>query len=189
LVNQLLRRGGVVMAIDAFQTGRARSPRDIAAAGQNAERYFTTFNRTDDANRIQDILTALTYLRTRANTQRVNLVGMEMGGVWSLFARALADGEVRLIADLNQFDATSDAEFENRLFIPGIRRAGDFLAASSLQTQGQTLLYNLSPSFPVDWYQTSFEAAGTPELLDARVVKLGEADLLELIAPDPRRRR
>ncbi len=189
LVNQLLRRGGVVMAIDAFQTGRARTQRNIAAAGRNAERYYTTFNRTDDANRIQDILTALTYLRTRANTQRVNLVGMEMGGVWSLFARALADGDVRLIADLDQFDAASDAEFEKRLFIPGIRRAGDFLAASALLTQGQTLLHNLAPSFPVDWYQASFEASGTPELLDTRVVELGESDLLELIAPDPRRRR
>jgi dienelactone hydrolase len=189
LVNQILRRGGVVMAIDAFQTGRARTTRNIAAAGDSAERYFTTFNRTDDANRIQDVLTALTYLRTRANAQRVNLVGMGMGGVWSLFARALADGEVRLIADLDQFDATSDSEFEKRLFIPGIRRAGDFLAASVLQTQGQTLLHNLSPSFPSDWYQASFEAAGTPELLDLRMVELGEADLLELVAPDPRRRR
>jgi len=189
LVNQLLRRGGIVMAIDAFQTGRARSPRNIAAAGRNAERYYTTFNRTDDANRIQDVLTALTYLRTRANTQRVNLIGMGMGGVWSLFARALADGEVRLIADLDQFDPSSDNEFEKRLFIPGFRRAGDFLAASVLQTQGQTLLHNLAPSFPTDWYQASFEAAGTPELLDMRVVELSEADLLELVAPDPRNRR
>jgi dienelactone hydrolase len=189
LVNQLLKRGGVVMAIDVFQTGRARTPRDIAAAGRNAERYFTTFNRTDDANRIQDILTALTYLRTRANIQQANLLGMGMGGVWSLFARALADGNVRLLADLDQFDPTSDAEFEKRLFIPGIRRAGDFLAAGVLQSPGQTLLHNLSPAFPSDWYHASFEAAGSPELLDLRLTQLSEADLLELIAPDPKRRR
>jgi dienelactone hydrolase len=189
LVNQLLKRGGVVMAIGVFQTGRARAPRDIAAAGGNAERYFTTFNRTDDANRIQDILTALTYLRTRAGTQQVNLLGMGMGGVWSLFARALADGEVRLLADLDQFDPTSDTEFGRRLFIPGIRRAGDFLAAGVLQPGGNTLLHNLSPAFPADWYHASFEAAGSPDLLDLRLAQLGEAELLEMIAPDPRRRR
>jgi len=189
LVNQLLQRGGVVMGIDAFQTGRARSPRNIAAAGPNAERYFSTFNRTDDANRIQDVLTALTYLRTRANSQQVNLVGMGMGGVWSLFARALADGEVRLLADMDQFDVSSDAEFEKRLFIPGLRRAGDFLAAGVLQSSGKTLLYNLAPSFRSDWYQASAEAAGTAELLDLRLAEFSQADLLELIAPDPRRRR
>jgi dienelactone hydrolase len=189
LVNQLLRRGGVVMGIDAFQTGRARSPRDIASAGPNAQTHFTTFNRTDDANRIQDVLTALTYLRTRANSQQVNLVGMGMGGVWSLFARALADGDVRLLADMDQFDVTSDSEFEKRLFIPGLRRSGDFLATAVLQSSGRTLLYNLAPSFPSDWHQASAQAAGTAELLDLRVAELGEADLLEMIAPDPRRRR
>lgn len=189
LVNQLLKRGGVVMAIDVFQTGRALAPRDIAAAGRNAERHFTTYNRTDDANRIQDVLTALAYLRTRAGTQQVNLLGMGMGGVWSLFARALADGDVRLLADLDQFDPTSDAEFEKRLFIPGIRRAGDFQAAGVLQSPGKTLLHNLSPAFPNDWYHASVEAAGSPELLDVRLAQLSEADLLELIAPEPKRRR
>ena len=189
LVNQLLKRGGVVMAIDVFQTGRARAPHDAATAGRYAQRHSLTFNRTDDANRIQDILTAVTYLRTRANTQQVNLLGMGMGGVWSLFARALADGQVRLLADLDQFDPASDAEFEKRLFIPGLRRAGDFLAAAALQSPGQTLLHNLSPAFPSDWYHASFEASGSPELLDLRLAQLGEADLLELIAPDPKRRR
>jgi dienelactone hydrolase len=189
LVNQLLKRGGVVMAIDVFQTGRARAPRDIAAAGPSAERHFTAYNRTDDANRIQDVLTALAYWRTRAPAPTVNLLGMGIGGVWSLFARALADADVRLLADMAQFDPTSDAEFEKRLFIPGIRRAGDFLAAGALQSPGKILLHNLSPAFPSDWYQASFEAAGSPELLDLRLTQLGDADLLELIAPDPKRRR
>jgi hypothetical protein len=96
---------------------------------------------------------------------------------------------VRLLADMDQFDPTSDAEFEKRLFIPGIRRAGDFLAAAVLQSPGKILLHNLSPAFPSDWYHASFEAAGSPELLDLRLTQLGDADLLELIAPDPKRRR
>ncbi len=188
LVNQILKRGGVVMAIDAFQTGHARAPRDIAGAGRNAELYFTTFNRTDDANRIQDVLTALAYLRKRAETPQVNLLGMGMGGVWSLFARALADNDVRLVADLDQFDPSSDSAFEQRLFIPGLRRAGDFLAAAVLQAGGQTLLHNVSPGFPSDWYKASFEAAGAPDLLDLRLAQLSQEDLLERIAPNPKRR-
>jgi dienelactone hydrolase len=189
LVNQLLKRGGSVMAIDVFQTGRARAARDIAAAGRGAQRHFTTFNRTDDANRIQDVLTALAYLRMRSGAQQVNLLGIGMGGVWSLFARALADTDVRLLADLDQFDPASDAEFEKRLFIPGIRRAGDFLAAAVLLAPGKTLLHNLSPAFPSGWYQAGFEAAGSPELLDLRLAHLSDAELLDMIAPELKRKR
>ena len=38
------------MGIDAFQTGNAVAPRDTAARG------FMTYNQTNDANRVQDIL-------------------------------------------------------------------------------------------------------------------------------------
>ena len=105
MVRALLERGGSIAAIDVFQTARARDTRDIAGAGNSAERHFTTFNRTDSANRIQDVLTAITYFRTRFNVREINLVGIGEGGVWSLFARALADDGIRLIADLDGFDA------------------------------------------------------------------------------------
>ncbi len=72
LVKGILDRGGVVMGIDAFQTGSANAPRNSGAHG------FTWFNQTDDANRVQDILTALTYLQNRSGAATVNLVGLEM---------------------------------------------------------------------------------------------------------------
>ena len=71
LVKTLLSRGGIVMSIDAFQTGSAVAPRDTTA------RAFTAYNQTNDANRVQDILTALEYLRSRSKAQTVNLVGLE----------------------------------------------------------------------------------------------------------------
>jgi hypothetical protein len=188
-VNQLLRRGGTVMSIDAFETGRARVARDIKGADWSAEKFYTTYNRSDDANRVQDVLTALSFLRTRTSAQPVNLVGIGIGGVWSLYARALADTDIRLLADMDQFETTSDAEFEKRFFISGIRRAGDFLAAAVLQTGGKTLLHNLAPSFPSDWYQASFQAAGAGDQLDLRLTPLADAELLEMIAPDPKRKR
>ncbi len=182
----LLDRGGSVMGIDAFQTGRAKAPRHIAAAGQYAEKFYTTFNRSDDANRVQDILTALTYLRTRLGSQQVNLVGMGDAGLWCVFARALAGGEIRLAADLAQFDAASDDEFERRFFIPGIRRAGDFRAAATLLPVSPVLLHNVHAAFPVDWLRASFDAAGASDSLDVREARLSETELLNWLAPDPR---
>jgi len=141
IVRAILARGGAVLAIDAFQTGSARAPRD------RSHRFFTTFNLTDDAARVQDILTAVEYLRSRAGRQDVNLLGLELAGVWSLFARALADDKVALAADLAQFRAATDSEYVEKFFIPGIRKAGDFRAAAALGAGGRTLLHNASAEF------------------------------------------
>jgi hypothetical protein len=87
-------------------------------------------------------------LRSRTNRQDVNLLGLEMGGVWSLFARALADDKINLAADLARFRAASDSEYVEKFFIPGIRKAGDFRAAAVLVASGRTLLHNASPEYP-----------------------------------------
>ena len=187
MVRALLERGGSVAAIDVFQTARARDSRDIAGAGDSAEKHFTTFNRTVSANRVQDVLTAITYFRTRFDVREINLVGMGEGGVWSLFARALADGGIRLIADLDQFDTGSDAEFENKLFIPHIRKAGDFRAASVLVAGHKTLLHNASAAFPRDWIEGISEATEALDMLELQSAALGEQELTERIAPGRRR--
>ena len=186
-VRALRNRGGAVMGIDAFQTGRAENTSQ--AAKQSSARFFTAFNRTDSTNRVQDILTALTYLRTTFDSQQVNLVGMESAGVWTLFAAALAEGPVDLVADLDGFAADSDEEFERKFFIPSLRKAGDFRAAAVLLAPGRTLLYHAAPSFPTDWFEGSFAAAEAQDNLEVRAGSLEEEELLERIAPRRSRRR
>ena len=179
LAKALLNRGGIVMGIDAFQTGSAVAPRDTS------NRAFGSFNQTNDANRVQDILTALEYLRSRSKAQTVNLVGLEAAGVWSYFARALAGGGVNLAADLVQFAADTDAEYVDKFFIPGLRRAGDFHAASVLNTQGRSLIYNASSQFPADWARQAAKAAGSE--FDLRPGVVAEPDLVAwLIGTAPR---
>jgi dienelactone hydrolase len=179
LAKTLLNRGGIVMSIDAFQTGSAVAPRDTS------NRAFATFNQTNDANRIQDILTALEYLRSRSKAQTVNLVGLETAGLWSYFARAMAGEGVNLAADLVQFAADTDSEYVDKLFIPGIRRAGDFNAAAVLNTQGRALIYNAGPQFPADWAQQAAKAAGSE--FDLRTTKVAETDLVTWLTSVPRR--
>ncbi len=189
LVRGLLERGGSVAAIDVFQTAQARDTRDIAGAGNSAEKHFTTFNRTDSANRIQDVLTAIIYFRTRFNVREINLVGIGEGGIWSLFARVLADEGIRLIADLDQFDAGNDAEFDSKMYIPHIRKAGDFRAASVLVAGHKTLLHNVNTAFPNDWIEGSFSAAEADGMLELQSAALTEPELIEKIAPGRKRRR
>lgn len=163
------------MSLDAFQTGSARAPRD------NNRTPSTIFNKTDDANRVQDILTALEYLRARTKAPVVNLVGLEMAGVWSYFARALAGGGVNLAADLVQFPADTDSEYIANFSIPGLRKAGDFRAAAVLNSRGRGFLYNASVQFPADWAREAAQAAGNP--LEIRTGGASEKDLASWLAP------
>ena len=170
LVRSLLSQGGIVIRIDAFQTGSAVAPRDTTA------RAFTAYNQTNDANRVQDILTALEYLRSRSKAQTVNIVGLDVAGVWSYFARAMAGQGVNLIADLAQFAADTDSEYLNRFFVPGLRKAGDFRAAAVMNSQGRALIYNAGPQFPTAWARQAWVAAGSE--LDLRSGTVAESDIV-----------
>ena len=179
LIWNILDRGGAVLGIDAFQTGGAKASRN------RGKRAFTVFNQTDDANRVQDILTALTYLQSRSGAKVVNLVGLDMGGVWSWFARALAGRGVNLAADLAQFRADTDREYLDRFFVPGLRKAGDFRAAAVLATQDRLFVHNAGPEIPTEWIQQSARAGGSAATI--RAAPAADAELLTWLGLGNRR--
>lgn len=123
-VRELKAAGRAALLIDAFQTGSAVAPRD------RSHRFFLTFNRSDDANRVQDILTALAFLKSKKPGE-VELIGLDTAALWSVFAAALAPEKVKLTAAANSFTGT-DQEFLDRFFVPGIQRAGGWKAALEL---------------------------------------------------------
>ncbi len=106
------------LAIDAFQTGSAVAPRD------RSHQFFLTFNRSDDASRVQDILTALRLL----NTPGVELVCTGKAAVWCTFAAAVTPVPVKLANGADQFRGT-DEDFIRDFFVPGIQHAGGIAAA------------------------------------------------------------
>ncbi len=165
VVQALGSRSAPVLLIDAFQTGSAVADRDIGGAGRRAEQYYHVFNRSDDANRVQDILTAAAFLREATGADAINLVGRGRGGLWVLLAAALDRGVHSVAADLDQFDATDDSHYVEGLFIPGLRRAGDFRAVAALVTDARVLLHNGHVGFPVRSFQAAFNAAGRADSL------------------------
>lgn len=120
----LIKAHRPVLLIDAFQTGSAVAKRD------RSHDYFLTFNQTDDANRVQDILTALRFL-DQEKAGRVELIGTGKAAVWCLFAAAVAPVEVKLNAGLEGFSGT-DEDFIKDFFVPGIQHAGGMEAALKL---------------------------------------------------------
>lgn len=119
-----IEAGRPLLAIDAFQTGEAVAPRD------ESHRHFLAFNLTADANRVQDILTALAFLRSQ-NRGRIELMGHDRAAAWCVFAAALAPLSLRVAADLGEFRG-SDEDYIKNFFVPGIQRAGGLDAALAL---------------------------------------------------------
>ena len=131
-VQKMLRSGRPVLVLEPFASGLTRANR------QKFDSYFLSYNRTDDANRVQDILTALAFLRTQGNG-RPELIGVGDAGVWCVFAAAIAPVEVGLVLDPNRFGGT-DKDFHDRFFVPGIQRAGGLSMALSLVNHDRTYI-------------------------------------------------
>ncbi|MHB0878898.1 MAG: acetylxylan esterase [Anaerolineae bacterium] len=154
----LLARGYAVLGIDTYGTGEATAWR-----GDEGKPHFHTFNRGRAAQRVQDILTAIAYLQTRAHT--VHLAGMGDAGLWCLLARALAPAVATTVVDAAQFDCDDDAAWAERLYIPHIRRAGDLRTAVALVAPGKLLVLNAGASFPAQWFRQVYAAAGASDAL------------------------
>ena len=118
---ELRKNGRPVLVIDAFQSGRAIAPRDRSV------KFFLSFNVTEDAARVQDVLTALAYLGARTKAP-VELIGLEKSSVWALFAASLAPPEVVFSPNIAPFAGTDD-EFVQDFFVPGIQKVGGIGAA------------------------------------------------------------
>ena len=82
-VAALVKAQRPVLLIDAFQTGSAVAPRD------RSYQNFLGFNQSDDACRVQDILTALAFVHQKLSGP-IELVGLGKAAVWSEFAAAVA---------------------------------------------------------------------------------------------------
>ncbi|MBI5083847.1 MAG: acetylxylan esterase [Acidobacteria bacterium] len=119
-VKALQAAGRGVLLIDTFQTGSAKAPRD------RSHRHFLTFNPSDDQARVQDVLSALSWLQARGNALEIQAEGDARW--WALFASAAAPVPVRFSAPPAAFDVTDD-ELAATFFVPGLQRAGGAAAA------------------------------------------------------------
>lgn len=135
-----LDAGYRVMTIDAFGTGehvRRYGKREMKG------NFPETFNLTDVQWQVQDVLTALAHLRAQPGLRQVALVGMERAGWWALLA-ASCDRQVHAVAaDLYACDG-SDRFFLQSVWVPGIRRLGDWATAAVLAYPARVLIHHLT---------------------------------------------
>jgi dienelactone hydrolase len=117
-VERALNNKESVLLVDVFQTGEAIAPRDLKVI-----KHFLTFNKSDDAERVQDILTAVAYARS-TNNDTIRITGIGKAAVWSAFAAAVAPGNWATATENPSAFRGSDTEFAGAFSVPGVQRAG-----------------------------------------------------------------
>jgi dienelactone hydrolase len=115
------------------------TPFDTAAAAKVD--HFDTYNRTAASLRVADIVRAV------GANPGARLVADGDFGPAALLALAAAP-VARAVVDVGQFDTTSDQAFVDRLFIPSLRRAGDFQTALGM-ARGPAIVHNAGDRFAV----------------------------------------
>ena len=113
------------------------TPFDASAAARI--QHFDTYNRTAASQRVADIAAAI------GAAPGAVLVADGESGLPALLALAVAPAR-RAVIDVAGFDNSSDEAFLDRLYIAGIRRAGDLRTAVSM-VSGAVLIHNAGDRF------------------------------------------
>ena len=176
LITDLLSADRKVLLIDVFGTGEH----------SNYERsedtnYFTTYNRTTAALRVQDIVTALHCFTGRGDVSEVNLIGIGEAGLWSLLAAGFADVK-NVIVDAAEFDLRYDIDgdpvFLETLPIPNIRQVGDFRTAGTLIAPRPLIIHNTGEAFDTAWISEVYGNIGASQHLLVEKDKLSDAEII-----------
>lgn len=111
----LIRSGRPVLMIDAYQTGAAIAARASSGSGEDShsDHFPLVYSKSDAADRVQDILTALAFLN-RAGSSPTTLIPVGEAAIWAFFAAAVAPVHVSVSADAHDF-AGEDQQFTRPL--------------------------------------------------------------------------
>ena len=130
---------------------------------------------------IQDILTALAYLRHAAGTEAVDLLGLAAAGIWCLLARGVAGATGATVADVDGFASEDDHQWIERAFIPLIRRAGGLDTALALAAPARLCLHNARDRFTAGTVSRLYQALSKPEYLRIEQGSLPDEEIVRWV--------
>ncbi len=147
IAQMLLDKNIPVLMLDTFLTGEMEN-HEISNARVQAELFFTTYNVTDTQARVQDLITAATFLKKKRHGGDILACGFGRAGLWTLLAAPAMDG---IISDFAQVDLSSDQELlAPDLFVPGLRKLGGFETCTLLAAPNPLYVYNARSHFSAE---------------------------------------
>ena len=175
LITDLLAADRKVLLIDVFGVGEHEDydrPEDTP--------FFTTYNRTAAALRVQDIVTALRCFTGRGDVSEVNLIGIGEAGLWGLLAAGFTDVK-NVVIDTDGFDNSSDDAFLKTLPIPSIRRVGDFRTAGTLVAPRNLILHNTGNVFETAWIREVYRNIRASDQLLVAEGRLSDEEIVAAV--------
>lgn len=147
-LDEWLLMGYSLAFADLFLTGDYIQP--YAHTGRNTfgSSFFTTYNYTDHAYRVQDIVQISRYMANNASFSDVSLFGLGDAGLWSLAALPFLHHVSSVALDLNGFDlslSASDELYLKRFHVPHYRAIGGFFSSLRLAAPRSITLFHLDP--------------------------------------------
>lgn len=166
LVKPLLDKDHVVLVPDLFMTGELK-PENLPPRDPKLE-FFPGYNRTTLANRVHDILAIIAFARGQSGNgrgARVNLIGIDEAGTWTLLAKAIAgDAVARTAVDYQPIDFAAAKTVFDDSFIPGALKYGGLTTFASLAAPGE-LLINDRASIDLSWVTSAYQALSATDML------------------------
>ena len=176
LITDLLSADRKVLLIDVFGTGEHGNYERSEDAN-----YFTTYNRTTAASRVQDIVTTLRCFTGRGDVSEVNLIGIGEAGLWGLLAAGFTDVKNVVVA-VAAFDNNNDTSFLETLPIPNIRQVGDFRTAGTLVAPRSLIIHNTGDVFDTTWIAEVYENIGSSQHLLVEKDRLPDEEIVARVA-------
>jgi dienelactone hydrolase len=148
-----------IVRVGGFASGELNIPRKTWESFNWPEAY----NRSNQLEGIQDILTSLVAVRKSWPDQPIVLVGIGNCGLLTAFAGAVFGQCEQVIVDLNKTDPDYDGELLELLPVGSLKRVGDFRTALLMLMRKKISLYNLSPTFDSQMYRDLANRLGLSE--------------------------
>ncbi|MDY3562415.1 hypothetical protein R5W23_003881 [Gemmata sp. JC673] len=179
----ILDKGFGIMAPDVLHTGELVGDK-TPAVDKTYAGYTYGYNRAVLAQRVHDVLTAITRTYGFTNEQKrrspVHLVGWGEFGPIAVLAKALAgDAVAKTAADLNGFKFEDITDPADPMLLPGAVKYGGLGAFLALCAPGEVLVHNHKDTGTGQLSRAAYEAAGAANKLTRSADKLDPAKVVE----------
>jgi len=126
--------------------------------------HWNTYNPTPAALRVAEIRAALRSIESRPEVLSTDLVGLGASGSLVLLARAFEPSVRSTSVDLSQ-SPTTDTAFVQALFVPLLRKAGDFRTAVAMIAPSPLVIQGSVDPALAGWFRAVYKAAGAQDML------------------------
>ena len=152
---------------------------DISEAKTNqADLFFTTYNRTFAQERVADLVNACSW--AKKSDGKVVLCGIGQAGLWALLAAPAADA---VVADCEGVDVSSDVRLlKTDVFVPGLRKIGAFEGVASLAAPHPLFVNNTGGKFSTIWLSDVYGSMKSAQAIKIQSDRAAAEQIFEWIA-------